>query len=442
MPLHRRTFLRNTLLATAGTGLAAAVPTDLLAALRKRISPSDQIRVGLIGCKGQGWANVTSMLKIPEVYCVALCDVDQTILQQRKAELEKLNAQPALYTDYRRLLESKEIDLVIIATPDHWHCLQMIDAVSAGKDVFGEKPAANSVYEAQLMVKAAERYNKIVQVAQWQRSQQHFQNAMAFVQSGKLGKISAAKAWMYRGGTTPLPVAADEAVPAGVDYNLWLGPAQKRPFNKNRFHYEFRWFWDYAGGLMTDWGVHLIDMVLLGMKADVPKSVTASGGKYVFPTDARETPDVMTAMYDYGDFQMTWEHNLSTGVGLYGMQHGMAFIGTNGTLLLSRSGWEVRPDKANDKPKMEAVAWQPQTDRGLDKHTVNFIEAVKKRDKSILNCPIEAGARVAINSHMGNIAYRCGETIFWDAAKNRFDNRRANELVKPDYHNGWKLPKL
>jgi predicted dehydrogenase len=440
--IHRRQFLRNTAITVIGTGLVAAVPMEVLARIRKPVASSDMIRVGLIGCKGQGWSNITSMLKMSEVQCIAICDVDEAILDQRKADLLKINNKPIAYTDYRKLLTNKDIDVVIVATPDHWHCLQMVDAVSAGKDVFVEKPVSNSVYEAQLMVAAANRYNKIVQVAQWQRSQQHFQDAISFVHSGKLGKISSTKAWMYRGGTTALPVVPDAPVPRGVDYNMWLGPAQKRPFNKNRFHYEFRWFWDYAGGLMTDWGVHLIDMVLTGMKAEVPISVMASGGKYVFPTDARETPDVMTAVYNYGDFQLTWEHNLSTGVGLYGMQHGIAFIGENGTLLLNRSGWEVRPDKIKDVPKMEAIAWQAQTDRGLDKHTENFIDALKKRNKTVLKCPIEDGARVAISSHMGNIAYRTGEKVTWDAVKNKFDKDTATKLVKPEYHNGWKLPKV
>ena len=438
--LSRRTFLRHTTIALAGSGIVAAIPMEVLAAIRKNVSPSDVIRVGLIGCKGQGWSNLTSMLKMPEVQCAAICDIDQTILDQRKADLQKINNNPVVYTDYRKLLANKDIDVVIVATPDHWHCLQMVDAVAAGKDLFVEKPVSNSIYEAQVMVAAANRYSKIVQVAQWQRSQQHFQDAVAFVHSGKLGKVSSTKAWMYRGGTTPLPVLANEAIPTGVDYNMWLGPAAKRPFNKNRFHYEFRWFWDYAGGLMTDWGVHLIDMVLAGMKADAPKSVIASGGKYIFPTDARETPDVMTAIYDFGDFQMTWEHNMATGVGLYGMQHGIAFIGEKGTLLLNRSGWEVRPDKVKDVPKMEAVAWQAQSDRGLDKHTVNFINAVKAKNKLLLTCPIEDGARVAINSHMGNIAYRTGEKIYWDAAKNKFSTPDADKMVKPDYKNGWKFP--
>jgi predicted dehydrogenase len=442
MILHRRSFLKNTAITVLGSGVVAAVPIEVLAAIRKRVSPSDAIRVGVIGLRGQGWSNITSMLRQSEVQCVAICDIDQNVLSSRRADLQKLNMTPKEYTDYRRMLENKDIDVVIIATPDHWHCLQMVDALAAGKDVFVEKPVSNSIHESKLMVDAAKRSDRIVQVAQWQRSQQHFKDAIAFVHSGKLGKIASTKAWMYRGGTTPLPVQPNTPVPAGVDYDMWLGPTTKRPFNKNRFHYEFRWFWDYAGGLMTDWGVHLIDMVLAGMKADLPKSVIASGGKYVFPEDARETPDVMTAVYDYGNFQMTWEHNLATGVGLYGMQHGMAFIGENGTLLLSRGGWEVRPTVVSNTPKMEAIEWKKANDNGLDKHTANFIEAVKTRNGSILNCPIEDGARVAINSHMGNIAYRTGEKIEILNNQNFFRQAKANGLVKPDYKNGWKLPNV
>ncbi len=431
---NRREFIRNATIISAGSLLTA----DLLAAVKGRVSANDKIGLGVIGCKGQGWSNLNALLKVPEVQCVAICDIDDNILAQRMGDLEKLNIKPKTYTDYRKMLSDKDVDIVVVATPDHWHCLQMIDACAAGKDVFCEKPVSNSIYEAQLMDKAAQKYGRVVQVAQWQRSQQHFRDAIAFVHSGKLGKVSSTKAWMYRGGTQPLPVVPNSAVPAGVNYDMWLGPADKRPFNKNRFHYEFRWFWDYAGGLMTDWGVHLIDMVLMGMKAGTPKSVMATGGKYVFPDDARETPDIQTALYDFGNFQMSWEHNMATGVGLYNMQHGIAFIGENGTLLLNRQGWEVRPDK----DKMEAIAWTKSVDRGLDLHAVNFIDVVKSRKKENLNCPIDAGVRVAIVSHFGNIAVRTGEKIYWNEAKNKFNVKAATQLVKPDYHNGWKLPQI
>lgn len=429
----RRNFIKQTTILGAGAFLSA----DVLA-MKNKISPNDKIGLGVIGCKGQGWNNLNALLKVPEVQCVALCDIDNNILEQRKADLGKLNIQPKLYSDYRKLLADKDVDIVVVATPDHWHCLQMIDSCAAGKDVFCEKPVANSIYEAQLMNKAVQRYDRIVQVAQWQRSQKHFNDAIDFVHSGKLGKVSSTKAWMYRGGTQPLSVVPNSSVPQGVNYDMWLGPAKKRPFNKNRFHYEFRWFWDYAGGLMTDWGVHLIDMVLMGMKAGVPKSVMATGGKYVFPNDARETPDIQTALYDFGNFQMSWEHNMATGVGLYGMQHGIAFIGENGTLLLNRSGWEVRPDK----DKMEAVSWTKSVDNGLQKHAANFIDVVKSRKKERLNCPFEAGAKVAVVSHFGNIAVRTGEKIYWNEASNKFNVDKATQLVKPVYNNGWKLPLL
>ncbi|MFT4205014.1 MAG: Gfo/Idh/MocA family oxidoreductase [Chitinophagaceae bacterium] len=431
---NRRAFIKNS--AILGTGLL--LTSDLLAAIKGNVAATDRIGLGVVGCKGQGWNNLKALLKVPEVQCVALCDIDEHVLRQRTSELEKLNIKPKTYDDYRRLITDKDVDVVVVATPDHWHCLIMIEACAAGKDVFCEKPVANSIYEAQLMNKAVQHYGNIVQVAQWQRSQQHFQDAIAYVRSGKLGKIASTKAWMYRGGTKPLIAVPDSNTPAGVDYNMWLGPAPAHPFNANRFHYEFRWFWDYAGGLMTDWGVHLIDMVLMGMDAGIPKSVIATGGKYVFPRDARETPDIQTALYDFGDFMMSWEHNMATSVGLYGLQHGIAFIGENGTLLLNRSGWSVN----GEKDRMDSIPWAKSVDNGLDKHASNFIDVVKSRKKENLNCPFDAGARVAIVSHFGNIALRTGEKIYWDENKNRFNVEKATQLVKPTYHNGWKLPTI
>lgn len=442
MPLNRRSFIRHTSVAALGSGVLAAVPMDLLASVRKNTPASDRINVALIGCRGMGWTNLTAMLRQPGVQCTALCDIDSNVLNQRKAELEKLGSKPTLYTDHRRVLESKDVDAVIIATPDHWHCIQMVDACAAGKDVYVEKPIANSIREAEVMVAAVKKYNRVVQVNQWQRSQQHFQNAVDYVHSGKLGKITMTKAWMFRANTDPLPVLPNEPVPAGVDYDRWLGPAQKRPFNKNRFHFDFRWFWDYAGGIMTDWGVHLIDIVLMGMKAEAPKSVVAIGGKQLFPTDARETPDTQSVIYDYGDFIMSWEHSMASGSGNFGLGHGIAFFGEKGTLVLNRQGWEVKPYSDKNEAKIDTVSWQPRKDNGPEKHTANFIEVVRSRDTSKLNCPIEAGARAAINSHMGNIAQRTGKKISWDADKNSFTSSRANKLLSPEYHNGWKLPRL
>ena len=434
---NRRDFLKNTALASAG----AFLPLEILANLRTKVGANDKINVGLIGCKGQGWNNLTAFLKISEINCLALCDIDDSILNQRKADLAKAGINnPIIYKDYRKLLENKDIDFVIVATPDHWHCLQLTDALSAGKDVFCEKPIANSIGEARIMESAVKKSGKVVQVAQWQRSMKHFQDAVAFVQSGKLGDILTTKTWMYRGNSVPLPIVPNSTVPAGIDYKMWLGPAQMREFNQNRFHYEFRWFWDYAGGLMTDWGVHLIDIVLWAMGANTPKSVMAMGSKIAFPDDARETPDYLNVIYDYGKFTMSWENIMGITGGLYGRQHGIAFIGKNGTLVVNRGGWEVIPEKVNGKELMEAVPLTKASDNGLVKHTENYVSVLKSKDLTKLNCPIEAGVKVAINSHMGNVAYRVGEKIYYDESSEKFTSKNANKLIIPDYKNGWKMP--
>jgi len=213
---------------------------------------------------------------------------------------------------------------------------------------------------------------------------------------------------------------------------------KKREFNKNHFHYEFRWFWDYAGGLMCDWGVHLMDIMLWGMGANEPKSVSATGGKRIFPDDARETPDYLNVTYDFGNFSNTWEHYMGTGAGQYGRGHGIAFIGTKGTLVVNRSGWEVIAENG----RMESVPLALKSDIGLDLHAQNFVDVIKSGKKEDLACPIYAGARVAINAHMGNMAHRTGEKIDWNAEKGLFVQKAANHLIKPTYHNGFVYPKF
>jgi predicted dehydrogenase len=436
---NRRTFIRDTALLAGGMGFST-VPLELIASARKKVAPSDRVNIGLIGLRNQGFNNVRAFLKLNDVQLTGLCDVDETQLMRRKDDLKKAGVDvPNLYKDYRKMLENKDLDAVIVATPDHWHCLQLTDALSAGKHVHVEKPVANSIAEAKAMVAAVERSGKVVQVNQWQRSQQHFKDAIAYVHSGKLGKIVTTKTWMYR-GTDPLPVVPDGPVPAGVDYNMWLGPAARRPFNANRFHYEFRWFWDYAGGLMCDWGVHLMDIMLWGMGVGEPLSVSASGGKRIFADDARETPTYLHVVYDYGHFTNTWEHYMGVSGSQYGRGHGIAFIGTNGTLVVSRNNWEVIPDGGKHAEKIEPVTLREKVDVGLDLHARNFVDVIKNGNLKELACPIQAGALVATHAHMGNIAYRVGDKINWDAAKGTFDNKAANALIRPVYHNGFVFP--
>ncbi|MGN6352446.1 MAG: Gfo/Idh/MocA family protein [Parafilimonas sp.] len=436
--MKRRHFLQSSSMYLAG---AALIPTTLSAATKK-VSAADKIRVGAIGINGMGWADLTIMLKHPEAECIALCDVDKNVLDKRVAELKAKNINVTAYSDYRKLLENKDIDAVVIGTPDHWHCKIMIDACAAGKDVYCEKPVGNSIVECARMVDAQKKYNRIVQVGQWQRSNKHYADAMDFVHSGKLGNVRLVKAWAYQGWMKSIPVQPDSPAPAGVDYNMWLGPAEKRPFNPNRFHFNFRWYWDYAGGLMTDWGVHMIDYALLGSKATVPKSIMASGGKFAYPDDAEQTPDTLITVYDFGDFNMLWEHATGINDGPYQRDHGVAFIGNNGTLVVDRGGWEVIPEVINGSNKMEAVARQPKVDDGLLLHTKNFLDVIKSRKTEDLHCPVQAAAHVATVCQMGNIAFRVGKKIYWDDAKKSFTDNEANDLLAAKYHNGYELPKV
>jgi predicted dehydrogenase len=422
----------------------------ILHAGKRIFSQNDKVQIGVIGCKGMGWSNTHSLLKMEDVDVVGICDVDDEVIQARMADYAKLRTnKPSVYKDYRELLNNKDIDAVVIGTPDHWHCRMMVDAVQAGKHVYVEKPIANSIRECNLMVEAQQKSGKVVQAGQWQRSGPHYRKAIEIVRSGVLGKIRLVKVWAYQGWMKPVPVLPDGAPPQGVNYDMWLGPAPKRPFNPNRFHFNFRWFWDYAGGLMTDWGVHEIDIALYAMEEIAPISVMATGGKLAYPDDASETPDTLQTIYQYKDFNMLWEHATGIDTGPYNRREGIGFIGNNGTLVVDRGGYEVFVEReaegwsSTGKTKMDPIEAyrKPQELNYLDLHTQNFIEAIRKNDQNHLNTPIQSGSVAAINAQMGNIAYRTGNKVFWDSKRNQFiENKEANKLITATYHNGWKLP--
>jgi predicted dehydrogenase len=420
---------------------------DVLRAQAERVAPSDQVRVGLIGCNGMGFHNLGSILKIPDVKCAALCDVDASVLNRRADDVEKeTGVRPPLYSDFRRLLEDPEVDAVIIGTPDHWHCLMMVMACQAGKDVYVEKPLANSIGECSLMVAAAERYGTVVQAGQWQRSGSHWSDAAAYAQSGEIGRIRLVKAWAYQGWMKAIPVKPDGPAPEGVDYDMWLGPAPDRPFNPNRFHFNFRWFWDYAGGLMTDWGVHMIDMVHYGMGDTGPKGVAANGGKFAYPDDASETPDTLQATFEFDDYSMLWEHATGIDLGPYERNHGVAFIGNRGTVVADRQKWEVLPETEVIDDKLSYLTapmpvQQRRDDGGLDAHMVNFVECIKSREQP--KCSAAVAARAAVTAHLGNIAFKTGRRLTWDDATQSFpDDDEANALLWPKYRSPWELPSV
>jgi len=307
--------------------------------------------------------------------------------------------------------------------------------------VFVEKPLANTIEECNLMVKAARKYDRVVQVGQWQRSDPHWNEAANYLKAGNIGRIRTVKVWAYQDGKPTLPVIPDSPVPAGVDYDMWLGPAPKRPFNTYRFHYNFRFFWDYAGGLMSDWGVHLLDYALEGMGADLPTSILSSGGKFAYPNDAMETPDTLMATYAYKNFNIIWDHACGISHGLYGRKEGLAFFGENGTLVLDRAGWEVIPEISNKIARMDAVPFKKGEGKGLYNHVGNMLECIKTRE--LPNADVAIGAKVAKMSHLANISSRVGRGLVWDDANSLFVNDpEATALVKAHYRDPWKLPVL
>ncbi len=429
--MQRRTFLR------AGVTAAGALALAAVHGANRRLN------FGVIGCRNMGRTNLRSFLKTPETRCVALCDVDAGILEERAAGVQKRSGTtPRLYRDHRALLDDPDIDAVIVASPDHWHCLHLVDAVDAGKHVYLEKPVANAIGECTPMLAAQQRTGRLVQVGQWQRSGQHWQDAIGYLRSGALGTVRTVKCWAYL-DWLKMDKAADAPVPAGVDYDRWLGPAPARPFNPNRFHFHFRWFWDYAGGLMTDWGVHLLDIALWGMQATAPRRVMASGGAHAYPDGGMETPDTQQAIFEFDGFTLSWEHAVGIALGPFQRPHGVAFVGENGTLVVDRQGWEVLPETSRDTglyktPALPAREARREA-RGLDQHTANFIAAI--RDGEALRCDLATGSLAAVNAHLGNIALRTGETLAWNGTKQRFDgSRTANALLKPTYRGPWRLP--
>jgi len=441
--MNRRNFLQNSAISAVSLGLAPLIGSSY-SSIYGQTSPSNKVKVGLIGCRGQGYANLSEFLKYPGVECVALCDVDDEWLNKRAADVKQLTGKevPNRYKDWRRMMDNKDVDAVIIGTPDHWHCLLMISAIQAGKDVYVEKPLANSIEECKLMVRAVRKSDRVVTVGQWQRSDPHWNDAAAYLHAGNIGRIRSVKVWAYQDGKPTLPKKPDSDPPAGVDYNMWLGPAPKRPFNIYRFHDTFRFFWDYSGGLMTDWGVHLLDYALEGMEVGLPERVFSGGGKFAYPDDAMETPDTLMVTYVYKDFNITWDHACGINLGLYDKREGLAFYGENGTMILTRDDWEVIPVVVNKVPRMEAPdPFKRREWKGPYNHVGNFLSCMKSRQKTA--CDIEIGSRVAILSHLGNISCRLQREVRWDDANSCFINdNEANALTKAHYRAPWELPKI
>lgn len=440
--MNRRKFINRSALTAAGFGISGLMPafsgTDP--------APSDTLNVALIGCRNMGFGILEHHLSNPGVNCVALCDIDDKVLNDRSGEvLKSYNQKPKLYRDFRKLLEQKDIDAVIIGTPDHWHCLLTIYALQAGKDIYVEKPMANTIAECDIMVKAANYYsNRIVQVGQQQRSGFVFQKAMELIKNGKIGKLRRVNIWANFNYGAGQEIVPDEPVPSGVDFDMWLGPAPERSFNRARFHGLWRLFWDYGGGLMSDWGVHLLDIGLWAKDITTPpQKVLVYGANTFHEKRSRETFDSMSVIFPKEDFVINWDMTAGVQLGPYDSPYGLAFIGDNGTLVADRSKLLLHPEWDDEAKKAKAEEFQYTGGKeSHPEHVRNFIECIKTRSKPV--CPPETGRTAALHVHIPNIAARTGESmLLWDDEAGRFTNSTAaNQLIKPVYRKPWHLPEF
>jgi predicted dehydrogenase len=393
---------------------AAAMASPLLRADDKKVAANDKVHVALIGCGGMGRGNLADFMRIPDFDIVGVCDVDERHIEDAMKDIKKANRpteQVKAEKDFRRVIDNKDVDAVIVGTPDHWHAYVLIAACAAGKDVYCEKPLSHNIVEGRAMVNAARNNKRVVQIGTQQRSGKHFQDAVKYVQEGKLGHIFQCRTWITNGSrTSELGNPDDTSPPPGVDYDLWLGPAPKRPFNPNRFHYQFRWWWDYGSGLCNDWGVHLNDIILWGMKVHAPLSVSALGGKQEI-RDNTDTPDTLDIYFEYPGF--THIYTVRRGTTLFGFRggHGMDFHGTNGLLWIDRGGWDLHD---NDGKQVEKHG-------GSDQHyphVQNFLHCVRHRDEKTAS-DIEDMHRATTTCHLANISYKVRRRIYWDAENER-----------------------
>jgi predicted dehydrogenase len=378
----------------------------------------DRLRVALVGCGGMGMANLTDFVRLPDFEPVALCDPDPGRMRAAASDLEKRLKrgdrpfkEPRLEKDFRKVVEDKDVDVVIVGTPDHWHAYVLIAACAAGKDVYCEKPLSHNIVEGRAMVDAAKKHKRVVQIGTQQRSGKHFQEAVAYARSGKLGHVYQCKTWISN-NTPPAGAGnpSDGNPPTGVDYDLWLGPAPKRPFNPNRFHYQFRWFWDYGNGLCNDWGVHLNDIVLWGMKVQAPLSVAAHGGQLEIKDNA-DTPDTLDIYYEYPGFTHIYTVRRGKLPGFHNKGHGMEFVGTKGMLTLDRGGWFVTP----------AEGGQAERHGGSEQHFAhvqNFLHCVRNRSETPASA-IEDMHRATTTCHLANISFKVKRRVYWDAENER-----------------------
>ena len=424
--MARRDFLNHTGVSLAGLAAIGAWPG------RVRGAANDRIRHAVIGTGGMGGSHARAFARLKDCEVVALCDVDPARLGATASKLP--NAERVKqHSDFRRLLEDDSIDTVSIATCDHWHTPVALAAVLAGKHVYVEKPCSHNVHESNLLAKAARVHGKCVQHGTQRRSWSQLHAAVEALRSGVIGNVLTAKAINHqlRG---PIGRAPASEPPPGVNYDLWLGPAPKHAFTRNRWHYNWHWFWDYGCGDLGNDGIHQLDVARWGLGVDYPKAVVGTGGQFVYDDD-HETPDTQTVIYEFDRCQIIYEMRLWTDYPMEGHDNGTIFYGTEGKLEDGRRGVVVTMKDG------EARAIEGERESNME----NFLRAVRADAPSQLSVPIEVGAVSANLCHLGNISTRLGGVrLEYDPKAGRFAaaggrEDAANALLSRDYREGYEL---
>jgi predicted dehydrogenase len=419
---------------TTGAARAAGGSRDQPKTQQAQAPPSERLVLGFIGVGGMGTGLINTFKQFPDVAVAAVCDVHEPHARRARSEA---GGAPALYDDFRRVLDRKDIDAVAIATPDHWHAIITILACQAGKDVYCEKPLAHRIEEGRAMVRAAEKYKRVTQMGNLIHATDNYHRVVEIVRSGVLGKISKTRVWLAA-DRSGMGRPADSAPPPGCNYDFWLGPAPARPFNPNRFTFNWRYFWDYGGGILTDFCCHIVDLVHWAMEVDAPHTISAVGGRYALADNA-EVPDTLDVTYEYqkGDqkFLMVWSHTDANAHGLEDQGLGIMFQGTEATLVANYKTHRIIPEKGR---KIVEPASVPNRSVG---HHREWLDAQKTRDQC--SCRFEYGHRLTTVGNLGNISLWTGEKLRWDPAAERITNHpEANHYLTKEYRAPWALPSV
>ena len=454
----RREFLKVG--AKTVAGLTAAEHLRAWAEPQRVLGANDRVRVAICGLNGRGESHIKGYSALQNAEIAAFCDIDDSVLRKRMAEVEKMGIRPQTYTDVRKVLEDKSIDAISIATPNHWHSLMAIWACQAGKDVYVEKPLSHNLWEGGQLVRAAAKYNRIVQHGTQSRSDPEAMEAIQKMRDGLIGDLYLSRGlcfkWRDTIGHTPV-----SAVPAGVDYDLWTGPAPSQPFTRNHFHYNWHWFWAYGNGDLGNQGVHQMDLARWGLGLGFPTKISAIGGHFMFDDD-QETPNTVNCAFEFDrpggkramlEFEVRhWISNHEAGIGesqkraasdqshpklgpLAGSNNsvGNIYYGPKGYLAISNDGGYKTWMGKDQEPG-------PSRGEAKEDHFANFLACVRSRKKEDLRAPVEEGHISCGLIHLANVSYRLGRTLNFDPETQQVKNDdEANHLLRDGDH-GYRPP--